>query len=328
MYKVVSVVPKKRIERFGVIPPSEFEIKYLNSPYSTEELIKACEGADFLFESSVDPVPREAIESFSSIKLIQAEGVGYDKIDIEAAREKNIYVCNNRNVNCESVAEHTLGLILAALRRIPYADKEIKDGNFVDCQLEYRTKGYKELGSRHIGIVGLGAIGKETVKRLLAFNCKISYYDAYRLTKEEEKQLNINYLSFEEICSQCHIISFHVPVLPSTINMVNKDSIANMKKDAIIINTARGEIVNQEDLARALMEDRLGGAALDTLTPEPPDKDHPLLNLPPKAASKLIITPHIGGTTDEAFERMQKWAWENMLKVTRGERPNNIVNGL
>ncbi len=328
MYKVVSVVPQKRIEKFGVIPPLEFEIIYLDSPYTTEELIKVCEGADFLFETSVDPVPREAIEKFTSIKLIHSEGVGFDKIDIQAAKEKGIYVCNNRNVNCESVAEHTIGLILAALRRSIYADKHIKNDNFNGCQQDYRSKGYKELSSRHVGIVGIGAIGKETVKRLAPFNCKISYYDAFRPNEEIEKQLNINYLSFEEICKQCDIISLHVPVLPSTINMINKDSISNMKKNVIIVNTARGEIINQTDLAQALIDDRIEGAAIDTLYPEPPASDHPLLNLPKKAAEKLIVTPHIAGTTDEAFERMQQWAWDNMLKVTKGEKPNNIVNGL
>ncbi len=328
MYKVVSVVPENRIDRFGIKPPAEFEITYINSPYTDGELIKACKGADFLFQTSVDPINSYVIDKLDTIKLIQTEGVGFDKIDIEGAKAKNIYVCNNRNVNCESVAEHTVGLILTALKKIAYADKKIKEGKFIECQQKYRTKGYKELGSRHVGIVGIGAIGRETVKRLSPFNCKISYYDEFRPSEDVEKELKINYLSFEEICTQCDVISFHVPVLPSTVNMVNKESIALMRNDIIIINTARGEIINQADLAQALIDGSIGGAAIDTLDPEPPSSDHPLLNLPEEAASKLIITPHIGGTTDEAFERMQLWAWDNMLKVIRGEKPSNIVNGL
>lgn len=328
MFKVLSLVPKSRIDRFGVKPPAGVEITFLEPPFTDDEVIEAGKGADCIFVGAVDPVSRKVIYALDTLKLIHSEGVGFDKIDVEAAKERNVYVCNNRNVNSGAVAEHTVGLIIAALRRIPYADKEIKKGNYGPCQLEYRTKGYNELSSRHVGIVGLGAIGRETAKRLRPFGCKISYYDAFRPAKEVEEELGVQYLSFEDICRQCDVISFHVPVLPETRHMVNETSIGWMKDGVILINTARGEIIDQVALAKALEEGKIACAALDTVTPEPPGEDHPLLNLSEKASDRLIITPHIGGTTDEAFQRMHTWAWENVQRVMEGKKPVNIVNRL
>lgn len=177
-------------------------------------------------------------------------------------------------------------------------------------------------------MIGLGDVGKETAKRLQPFNCKISYYDVFRQPEEIEEELNLNFISFKEICKNCDIISLHLPLLPSTENLINKDTINLMKEDAIIINTARGSIINQQDLAEALIKGRIEGAAIDTLSPQPPHKEHPLLNLPEEAANRLTLTTHIAGITTQAFANMQIVGWNNMLKVLNGERPDNIVNGL
>ena len=327
MVKVVVSCPRERIYRYNVQPPAGFTLEYIKTPYTDEELIEAGEGATFLF-LSLSPAGKAVIEQLkSTLKLIQSEGVGYDGIDIEAAREAGIYVCNAKGVNKVAVAEHTTGLILAALRRTAEADREIKRGNFVSSYQDYEEKGMRELQSCHVGLVGLGDIGKETAKRLYAFGCRISYCDVIR-QPELEQELGLQFITLEELYRTCDIISLHVPLLPETENLINKDTIALMRKDAIIINTARGPIINQQDLAQALIEGRIEGAAIDTLSPQPPGKDHPLLNLPEEAANRLTLTTHIAGITTQAFTNMQITAWNNMKKVLNGQRPDNIVNGL
>lgn len=323
---MLSIVPEGRIKRFGVEVPEEIEMTFLPSPFTDEELIEAARDVDCIFDTAVDKISRNAIENLPNLKFIQSEGVGFNQIDLEAASARNIIVSNNKNVNAFPVAEQTVGLIIAALRMIPYADREIKAGNYTEVQNEFRSEGYHELSSRHVGIVGFGAIGRELAKLLKAFGCEISYFDAFRPSREIEEELGVTFMEYDDICRKCNVISYHVPVLPETINMADMEHFKMMSKDTVILNVARGEIVHQEDLARALEENLIAGAALDTVLPEPPGKDHVLLNLSKHAANKLILTPHIAGTNDEAFERMQRWAYENMLAVMNGRKPNNIVN--
>lgn len=190
------------------------------------------------------------------------------------------------------------------------------------------AQGEHEIKGQHIGIIGIGAIGREVALKLKNWGCKISYYDVFRPSEEVEKSLNVSYLPLEEIISDCDIISVHVPVLPSTINMLSYEQFKNMKKNALVINTSRGEIIDQMALADALENGLIYGAALDTISPEPVPAFHPLLNLSPKAKKRLTLTPHIGGTTDEAFIRMLTGAIANIKRVIAGEKPINIVNGI
>lgn len=327
MVKVVTSLPEERIKRYNVKPPEGFYLQFIKYPYTDEEIIEASKDATFLF-LSLSPVSKNVIERLENVKLIQSEGSGYDGIDLEAARKAGIYVCNAKGVNKDAVAEHTIGLILAALRRTVEADNDIKKGNFISNYREYEEKGIKELSSCHVGIIGLGDIGKEVVKRLKPFNCKISYYNRKRESQEVEEELGVNYMPFERLCRVCDIISLHIPLMDSTRNLINKETFNLMRKGSILINTARGEIINQNDLAQALIEGKIESAAIDTLSPQPPQKDHPLLKLPEYASKRIILTTHIAGITSEAFARMQVIAWKNMKKVLNGERPDNIVNGL
>lgn len=327
MVKVVTNLPEERIKRYNVKPPEDFHLEFIKYPYTDEEIIEASKDAMFLF-LSLSPVSKNVIENLTTVKLIQSEGSGYDGIDLEAAKKAGIYVCNAKGVNKDAVAEHTIGLMLAVLRRTVEADNEIKKGNFVSNYREYEEKGIRELSSCHIGIIGLGDIGKEVAKRLKPFKCKVSYYNIIRESKEVEEKLGVNYMPFEQLCRCSDIISLHIPLIDSTRNLINKETFNLMRKDSILINTARGEIVNQHDLAEALIQGRIEGAAIDTLSPQPPNKNHPLLKLPEHASKRIILTTHIAGITSEAFARMQVIAWENMKKVLKGERPDNVVNDL
>ena len=282
MAKVRVTCNKNIIERFGVQKPEGWDFQYINYPCSDEELVEQCKDADIVFCGPVDHFRREVVEQLDNCKLIHSLGVGFDKIDLAATKEKGIFVCN---------------------------------------------KGQFELSSRVIGLVGLGAIGKALVSMLKPFGCKIYYYDVFRASEDYEKENGIEYATYETILEKCDIISYHVPVLDETRDMVRKETIDKMKDDAIIINVSRGEIVNSADLAEALNNGKIF-AGLDVIAPEPPPVDHPILNLTEEGNARLSITPHIAGTTDDAFIRMSQWSYENMVRVMNGERPNNIVNSL
>lgn len=327
MAKIKCTCVQKTIERFGVEKPKGMDFEYIKYPCTDEELVAACKDTDIIFCGPVDFIRKEVIDQLPNLKLIQSQGVGFDKIDLKAAKEKGVYVCNNRAVNAVSVAEHAVGLMLACLKKTCEADALIKAGKFPDSFQSYKVKGHKELGSRTVGLIGMGAIGKAAVKILNAFGCTILYSDVVRADEEFEKQYNLEYVSYDELYKRCDILSYHVPVLPETRGMVNKETISKMKKDVIIINVARGEIVNNEDLKEALENERVF-AGLDVIAPEPPADDHPMFTLNETGKARLTITPHIAGTTDDAFTRMSSWAYENMVKVMNGERPNNVVNGL
>lgn len=328
MTKVVSTVPKSRFELFHVDIPSDWEVAFVGYPLPDEDLIAACQGADFLLVGSVHVVSKAVIDASPSLRLIHTEGVGFDKVDVQAAKEIGLPVCNNRAVNNGAVAEHTIGLIMAALKRIVYADREIKARDFASIQVQLRTEGIHELKYQHVGLIGCGAIGQEVARMLTIFGCKVSYYDAYRPSADREKELNISYLTLEDLLGQCDIISLHAPVLPDTINMINASTISLMKDGAILINTSRGELIDQPAAVAALEGGKLGILAIDTLAPEPPAKDHPFLTLSPQASDRFIITPHVAGTTAEAFTRMLQWVVADFQDVLEGKLPGRVCNGV
>ncbi len=330
MVKVRMTANRNYIEKFGVQKPEGWDFQYINYPCSDDELAEQCKDADIVFCGPVDFFRREVIEKLDRCKLIQSLGVGFDKIDLEAAKEKGIFVCNNRAVNAVPVAEIAVGHMISCQRRMMEADQIIKEkgaAGFIESYKSYQVKGQSELSERAVGLVGLGAIGKAAVQMLKGFGCKLYYYDMIRASQDYERENDLTFASYEEILEKCDVIAYFVPVTDKTRNMVRKETIAKMKQDAIIINVSRGEIVNNEDLAEALNEGRVF-AGLDVVAPEPPTEDHPLFNLNEVGNARLSMTPHIAGTTNDAFVRMSQWSYDNMVKVMNGERPNNVVNGL
>ncbi len=324
--KVLTSIPAARFEKYGAKFPEGWEVSFLPVPFTADDVRNNGADADFVFIGSVEVFDGEMMDAIPNLKMIHTEGVGFDKVDVTAAKERGIPVCNNRAVNNGAVAEHTVGLMLAGLRRIPQNMKQLKKDGFVATKKAFLAQGENEIAGKKVGFVGFGAIGKEAARRLGNFDVQILYYDAFRPSEEVEKQYDATYMELDDLCREADIISIHVPVLPSTINMFNKERFAMMKKTALLVNTARGEIVDNEALAWALENDEIYGAALDVVYPEPMPEDHVFFKLSDKAAEKLIITTHIGGVTNEAFERMLKNGIANMERVARGEEPLNVVN--
>lgn len=299
---------------------------YFSQSSSDAEVLEHAENADFIFADAIKEVSGHLIENLSNLKLIHSEGVGFNSIDIEAAKRNQIYVCNNPGVNSGAVAEQAIMLMLGLQRKLVWGDHMVRTGKQIEAKENQILQGIRELGDCHAGLIGFGAIAKETAKRLISFRTKVSYYSRRRASPEIEKEYQVEYLPLEELICKSDIISLHLPVTPETKELVNKDFLKKMKQTALLINTARGEIVDQEALKEALIQGKIAGAGLDTLTPEPVTIENPLLMLPHGAKDRVIFSPHIGGTTEGAFRKMHQGVWDNVTRVINGQKPINIVN--
>jgi D-3-phosphoglycerate dehydrogenase / 2-oxoglutarate reductase len=234
--------------------------------------------------------------------------VGVDNVDLDAARQRGIIVTNTPGANSVSVAELALGLILALARQIPEAVEAVHQGKwprYAGISLEGKT----------IGILGLGAIGKQLAKRLAGFDCKILGYDPYADPAFAENNA-IELASMEQVVARADFLSLHLPLLPETRRLVNETFLSRMKTGSYLVNTSRGEVVDECALLNALQSGHLKGAGLDAFTVEPPDPQNPLLKLP-----QVIATPHLGAQTDGATSNMGWFAMRDCLAVLQNEAP-------
>ena len=307
---------------------SQTEKVFASHRCSPEELGQLGQGAEVLCINPTNAVTASLMDALPALKLIQSEGVGFDRVDLQAARERNIYVCNAPGCNATAVAEQAVLLMLMLLRRaIPY-DRATREGGQVPVLRELMVHPLTELGDCAVGLVGFGHIAKEVAQRLRAFGCTVYYNAPHRRSPEEEAAWGVAYLPLEELAARCDIISLHCPANPSTRGLVGEDFLSRMKPGSYLVNTARGDLVDAGALRQALTSGHLAGAALDTLTPEMPPLDHPLIDLPPELRDKVVLSPHIAGVTRNFFLKGHRMLWGNVAKVAAGERPDYVVNGL
>lgn len=273
-----------------------------------EDLLPGCHG----YIAGLDYIDRIALEAATELKVIARYGAGVDRIDLDTAHKRGIIVTNTPGANTVSVAELTIGMMLAVARNIPYANSATKDGDWP------RLWGVS-LESKVVGLLGFGAIGKQVARRLQGFDCKIVTYDPLPDT-EFAMTHNVALLPMDDVLSQSDFLSLHLPALPETRGIVNAEFLNKMKPGAILINTARGEIINEAHLLAALESGHLRGAGLDAFATEPPGADNPLLALP-----QVIATPHTGAHTDVATNGMGWGALRNCLAVLSGQKPANRI---
>lgn len=273
-----------------------------------QELLPGCDA----YIAGVDTIGRAALEAADRLRVIARYGVGVDRVDLEAAREKGIVVTNTPGANSTSVAELTIGLMLSLARMIPLANQETRAGK------PPRIQGVS-LEGKVVGLLGLGAIGKRVARRLQGFDCTVLAYDP-AVDAATAQEVGAVLCSQEEVVTKSDFLSLHVPVLPETRGMVNASFLAQMKPGAFLINTARGELIDEVALFEALKSGHLRGAALDAFAQEPPGEDNPLFSLP-----QVIATPHMGAHTDGATNAMGWGALRDCLAVLRGEEPIHRV---
>ena len=328
--KILVFGPKARYDAYlpGFAPSLGAELVFCPLGSSPRQAAADNPDAEILFDDPVIDVDREIIGLLPNLKLIQSEGVAFNRIDLEAARERGIYVCNNKGCNADSVAEHTVMLMLMALRHGVTGHNAVREGRQMQMKEAVMASSSPELGEQAVGLVGFGDIAQATARRLKPFGCRMYYYTLHRRPPQVEADFGVTYLPLEELFAACDILSLHCAVNDQTRNMVDEALLSHVKPGAILVNTARGDLLDNQAVRKALLEGRLGGIAMDTLAPEPTPADHPLVDLPPEIADRAVYSPHLGGNTGGSFRRAHRNMWENVRRMLQGERPVHIVNGL
>ena len=266
-----------------------------------------------------EPVTDEMFDTSPSLKVVSVVGVGYDHVDEDAARKQGIALGHTPGVLSETTADMTWALMLAAARNVVPAYNHVQ----VNKQWHYYDPnilcGY-DVHHSTIGIVGMGRIGYAVAKRALAFDMKVLYYKRERRPDWEE-ELGIEYASLERLLKESDFVTLHVPLTEETTHMIGKAEFESMKPTAILVNIARGAVVDHDALYEALTQGQIAGAALDVTEPEPINTDHPLLNL-----DNLLIAPHLGSATIQTRMKMATMAMENLFAGLKGERlPYGVV---
>lgn len=290
-----------------------------------KEVIKNDLDAKILVADPMVKVTGNIISSLPNLRLIQSEGVAFDQIEIAVAQELKIPVCNCKGVNASAVAEQAILLMLGLLRSVIAGDIAVRSGRQGQMKKESAIHGIKELSECNVGLVGFGDIARATAERLNAFGCKVFCYNHHIIPIEILNKYNVQQVGLQELARICDIVSIHVPVTPETTNMINSKFFNNMKNDALIINTARGEIIDALALREAIVNGRIAGAGLDTINPEPVTIDNPLLNLPPEESKKILFSPHIGGITNGSLLRGDELIWKNIKLILEGKTPLNCI---
>ena len=280
-------------------------------PLSSSELLEMITGCNG-YIAGLDDIDRNVIEAAHQLKVISRYGVGVDKVDLDAAKENGIVVTNTPGANSVSVAELTIGLIISLARMIPAASEATKIGEWP------RMSGIT-LAGKVIGLLGFGSIGKNVARRLQGFDCTVIAYDpSYDSATGED--LGVQFRLRDEIIREADFLSLHIPLTSDTQGMVNTAFLRKMKPGAFLVNTSRGELIDEGGLLGVLTSGQLRGAALDVFAQQPPGIDNPLLALP-----QVIATPHMGAHTDGATNAMGWAAMRDCLAVLRGEEPTYRV---
>lgn len=299
------------------VVPEGYTVKTLDEP-TQEQLVKEAADADYLLVSGRLKINKEVLDSAKNLKMIQRTGVGTEMLDKEEIKSRGIPVYVNAGVNARSVAEHTLTLILSCLKRVLAIDKQVRNG--VWKKQETGTSCH-ELYGKTVALVGMGAIGRQVAKYLNCFGARVIYTDIFQQSKEVEEELSLTFYPFlqpstinHQLLSEADILSFHCPLTEDNKEMLNAPTIGKMKDGAIVVNTARGKLINESDLYEALTSGKLASAGLDVHYKEPMLKDDPLCTL-----DNVILSPHIAGLSFETFHSMMKGAVDNIVAYDKGQ---------
>jgi phosphoglycerate dehydrogenase-like enzyme len=297
------------------LTPAGFEL--LVAEFGTPEFYAAAGQAEY-YLGLARQMGGEFFRSAPNLKLVQLLSAGYDRVDIEAARKAKVPVSNNGGANAIAVAEHTIMLMLAVLKRVVKFHNDVVAGKWrvggFDDQRVY------ELSRRTLGIVGLGNIGKKVARRAAAFDMTVQYYDIARLTEAEEDALGVRFVLLPELLRTSDVVSLHVPLDDSTRHLLGAAEFAQMKPGAILINTCRGPVVDEAALYAALTKGQVAAAGLDVLVDEPPAKGHPLFSLP-----NVTLTPHSAGPTWENWTARFRNGFDNIQRVAAGRAPKWVI---
>ncbi len=283
---------------------------------SKEELIAGIAEADGLLGSAQLPVDAHVFNAAPRLRVVSNFGVGYENVDLAAATQRGVIVCNTPGVLSDAVADLTMGLILSLARRLPESERFVREGR-------WKPGAGMELGmdvsGKTLGIIGLGRIGVAVARRAQAFRMTVVFHDQFG---EPSAEVGFSeYREMETLLRESDFVSLHVNLRPETHHLLGREQLALMKPTAFLINTSRGQIVDQPALVEALQKGEIAGAALDVFEEEPLPASNPLM-----AMTNVILLPHIGSASVETREAMRDLSIDNLLRALRGERPKAVVN--
>lgn len=299
---------------------SEFEVEMWDKedvPVPRDILLEKANKASALITMLSDKVDTELLEHAPSLKVVANLAVGYDNIDLEAAKQKEVIICNTPDVLTDTTADLTFALLMTAARRIVEADRYIKEGQWKSWSPLLLAGA--DIHHKTIGIVGMGSIGEAVARRAKGFDMNIIYHNRSRKPEAEEK-LGAVYVSLDELLAQSDFVVVLAPLTEETEGLFQKEQFQAMKKSAFFINAARGAIVNEEALLEALKIGEIEGAGLDVFVKEPIDSDHPLLSL-----DNVVALPHIASSSTETRLGMMNLCVQNITAVLKGDKPKTQV---
>lgn len=302
------------IER-NILAEIDAELKLCNC-VTEDDIIRECADADAIL-LDMAPMTAKAVEGLKKCKAINRYGVGYDNVALDACTAKGIQVTNVPDYCAEDVSDHALALMMSCLRHIPLRDRLVRQGEWNIQRTSFRLSG------KVLGVLGFGRIARALVKKCSGFGfAKVLVYDPY-VSAEACAQLGAQKAELEEVMSQCDLLSLHMPVTPETTRMINRETLALMKPTAILVNTGRGPLVDDEALAEALVNHKILCAGLDTHWVEPLPADSPYRKL-----DNIVLTDHTAYSTVEAVEELKVKSAKNVAAVLLGEKPGYPVNQL
>ena len=318
---VVVLRPEADFQRVDALPPKTFSITY-RAP-DDPELPALMKQAKALVIPAVGPKLPPALFEGSTVKLVQVTGAGLDRLDEATLKKLGIAVANVPGGSNSAVAEYAVTSASTLLRRFAWVDAEIKAGNYDGFRKRMLADNLAGIDGLTVGVVGLGVIGMAVAQAFHAMGGKIVYFDPAPRDPKAAAAMNAKSMSLDELLKTADVVTLHVPLLPATKGLIGEKQLASMKKGAILINAARGGVVDEAALVASLESGHLGGAAVDVYSAEPPTADNPLLKLTGEAARRILLTPHIAGVSRQSFAYLFKSSWRNVERVLRGEAPEN-----
>lgn len=303
----------ERFQEFG-------EVQIYSNTVTEQEVAERIKDADIVISNKA-PMNERSLEKAADVKLICEFATGYDNVDIEYCKKKGILICNVRNYSTAMVAQHSFAMALFLIENLHYYDNYVKSGAYGNqSRFSHFDKPFWELEGKIWGIVGMGNIGKKAAKIAESFGCRVIFYSASGNSTCTEYER----VDFDTLLKKSDILSLHCPLSDRTRNLIDLEAMKKMKKTAVLINVARGPVVNGDDLYTALTQGEIAAAGLDVLEKEPIAEDNPLSKF--KDSNRLIITPHMAWASMEARERCVDGVYQNIKNFVAGT-PINVVNG-
>ena len=287
-----------------------------------EEIITRGKDADAMVSLLTDPIDREVIDACPNLKVIAQYAVGYNNIDVDYATKKGIIVTNTPGVLTESTADFTWALLMSIARRTVEGDEYVRTGKWKVGWGPTILLG-SDIHGKTLGIIGAGRIGRAVARRAAGFNMRVLYYTRTRTAEHDklDREIGSVEVDLDTLLENSDYISLHVPLTPETKHLLDEPQFKKMKKTAYLINTARGQVINENALIKALKNGDIAGAALDVFTIEPLPLNNPLIKM-----KNVVLAPHAGSASLETRSKMSKMVAENLIMALEGQRPPNIVN--